>query len=214
MREAKPVFEARKPIFIDKPLAGSLADAVQIYDLGRKHNVPWFSSSSVRYYPGFQNTAKAEPIVGAQTWGPCTYLEGTPDMFNYGIHGIEALYTLMGAGCESVVRTQTPDTDVVSGVWNGGRVGTYRGIRNAKADFGGVAFTAKSISVVEKSDGYQHLCKEIGRFFKSGKSPVSPEETLEIMSFMEAADESKRQGGAPVKISEVISKARATARPL
>jgi hypothetical protein len=29
---------------------------------------------------------------------------------------------------------------------------------------------------------------------------VSPEETTEIIAFMEAANESKKQGGAPVKI--------------
>jgi hypothetical protein len=35
---------------------------------------------------------------------------------------------------------------------------------------------------------------------------VSPEETLEIFTFMEAADESKRLGGQPVKTSEVRKK--------
>jgi hypothetical protein len=29
---------------------------------------------------------------------------------------------------------------------------------------------------------------------------VQPEETIEIIAFMEAADESKQQGGKPVKI--------------
>ncbi|HCN30999.1 MAG TPA: dehydrogenase, partial [Verrucomicrobiales bacterium] len=27
-------------------------------------------------------------ILGAQTWGPCSYQEGTPDFFFYGIHGV------------------------------------------------------------------------------------------------------------------------------
>jgi hypothetical protein len=44
------------------------------------------------------------------------------------------------------------------------------------------------------------------KFFQTGIAPVSPEETLEIFAFMEAADESKRQGGAPVKIREVMKK--------
>src|SRR5258706_13274572 len=46
LREAIPVFKAGKPLFIDKPVAGSLADAIVIYDLAKKHNVPCFSSSS------------------------------------------------------------------------------------------------------------------------------------------------------------------------
>jgi hypothetical protein len=50
---------------------------------------------------------------------------------------------------------------------------------------------------------------EIAKFFRTGKAPVSAEETTEIFAFMEAADESKRQGGAPVTIDSVMQKARA-----
>ncbi len=134
-------------------------------------------------------------IAGAATWGSCSYQEGTPDMFFYGIHGIEPLFVLMGTGCETVTRVQTKDTDLVTGVWKDGRVGTYRGIRRNKADFGAVAFGSKAIVPAGKGGGYEELCHEIGRFFKTGKPPVSPEETIEIFAFMEAADESKRQGG-------------------
>ena len=132
-------------------------------------------------------------------------------MFFYGIHGIEPLYVLMGRGCESVTRIQTKDTDVVSGVWSGGRVGTYRGIRRNNAAFGAVAFGSEAIVSAGKGGGYDDLCREIGRFFKSGKPPVSAEETIEIFAFMEAADESKRRGGAPVSLAEVLSKAKAEA---
>ena len=41
----------------------------------------------------------------------------------------------------------------------------------------------------------------------------SPEETLEIFAFMEAADESKRQGGAPVNLSEVVRKTAVKSKP-
>ena len=137
LQEATPVIQAGKPLFIDKPVAGSLADAIVIFELAKKHNVPCFSSSSLRFAPGIQELLKNEKlgaIEGAATWGPCTYQEGTPDMFFYGIHGIEPLYVLMGTGCETVARTQTKDTDLVSGVWKDGRVGTYRRIRKNKAD--------------------------------------------------------------------------------
>jgi hypothetical protein len=46
LREAAPVIMAGKPMFIDKPAAGSLADVIAIYDLAKKRNVPCFSSSS------------------------------------------------------------------------------------------------------------------------------------------------------------------------
>jgi len=214
LQEAIPVIKAGKPLFIDKPVAGSLADAIVIYELAKKHNVPCFSSSSLRFSPGVQELLKNEKlgaIAGAATWGPCSYQEGTPDMFFYGVHGIEPLYVLMGTGCETVTRIQTKDTDLVSGVWKDGRVGTYRGIRKNKADFGAMAFGGKAIVQSAREGGYEELCAEIGRFFKSGKSPVRAEETIEIFAFMEAADESKRQGGAPVSLKDVLTKARAAA---
>ena len=214
LQEAVPVIKAGKPLFIDKPVAGSLADAIAIYELAKKHNVPCFSSSSVRFSPGIQELLKNEQlgtIVGAVTWGSCTYQEGTPDMFFYGIHGIEPLYALMGTGCETVTRIQTIDTDVVSGVWKDGRIGMYRGIRKNKADFGAVVFGSKAIVQSGREGGYEELCREIGRFFKTRKVPVQPEETIEIIAFMEAADESKRQGGAPVALAGVLAKAKAEA---
>ena len=210
-QEAAPVIRAGKPMFIDKPAAGSLVDTIAIYELAKKKNVPCFSSSSLRYAPGIEELLKDEKlgkIVGAVTWGPCSYQEDTPDMFFYGIHGIEPLYALMGTGCRTVTRIQTADTDLVSGVWEDGRVGTYRGIRRNKADFGAVAFGTKGIAQSGRDGGYEGLCREIGRFFKSRKVPVSAEETVELFAFMEAADESKRKGGAPVSLADVLAKAR------
>ena len=46
---------------------------------------------------------------------------------------------------------------------------------------------------------------------KTGKTPVRAEETIEIFAFMEAADESKRQGGAPVSLAGVLARAKAEA---
>jgi len=214
LKEARPVIEAGKPLFIDKPAAGSLADAIAIYELARQRQVPCFSSSSLRFSPSVQELKKNEAlgqIAGANTWGPCSYQEGMPDMFWYGVHGIEMLYTLMGPGCETVARVQARDADLLTGVWKDGRVGTYRGLRRNKEEFGAVAFGTKGIVFADKWDGYEQLCVEIGRFFKTRKAPVDAGETIELIAFMEAADESKRQGGAPVALKDVLAKARAAA---
>jgi hypothetical protein len=53
-----------------------------------------------------------------------------------------------------------------------------------------------------KSD-YRGLVIEIVKFFQTGVPPVSPEETLEIMAFMEGAEVSKTRHGAPVALSEL-----------
>jgi predicted dehydrogenase len=214
LQEATPVIKAGKPLWIDKPVAGSLPDVIAIYELAKKHNVPCFSASSLRFgtwAAELKDAEKVGPLTGAATWGPCSYSDGTPDLFFYGIHGVEPLFAVMGTGCKTVARAQTKDTDIVIGVWEDGRVGTYRGIHKGKATSGAMAFGAKTIAETTKLGGYEDLCREIARFVKTGKTPVSAEETIEIFAFMEAADESKRQGGAPVTVASVLEKARAEA---
>jgi hypothetical protein len=214
LEEAIPVIRAGKPVFIDKPVAASLVDAITIFEFAKKHGVPCFSSSSLRYGAEIQAALESDElgeIVGAATWGPCDYQAGTPDLCFYGIHGVEALFTLMGRGCESVVRTQTERGDEVVGTWSGGRIGSFRGIRKGSAGFGAVAFGSKTIAPVKTSASYKDLCHQIGRFFRTHAAPVDAETTIEIFAFMEAADESKRQGGKPVAIADVLEKARAEA---
>lgn len=212
LEQVIPVLKAGKIVFIDKPIAGSLADALLIFELSRKYKVPVFSSSSLRYYPGIAGAAKADKtgdVLGCTVFGPCTLEKHHPDMFWYGIHGVEGLFTIMGTGCKSVVRTHTADTDVVTGTWKDGRIGTFRGIRKGASGYGGLVFGSKAIVQADSKGGsYEPLVKEIVKFFKTGQAPVSAEETIEIFAFMEAADESKRQGGAPVTLESVLAKAR------
>lgn len=208
LEQVKPVFKAGKPVFIDKPVAGSLRDAIEIYRLAREHQVPCFSSSSLRYYPGLVALKEADfgELKGAVSTGPCHVEPHHPDLFWYGVHPAEALFTVMGTGCETVVRTSTPDTDVVTGVWKGGKVGTLIGIRNGAAPYRVTVFGTKRVIDQKEGGDYAPLIREVMRFFQTGVAPVSPEETIELFAFMEAADESKRQGGAPVRIADVLTK--------
>lgn len=211
LEQAEPVLKARKPVFIDKPVAGSLADAVRIYRLAEQYGTPCFSSSSLRYSPSLRKL-KGDPkvgeVVGCDAYGPCPVEEHHPDLFWYGVHGVEALFTVMGTGCVSVARVRTEGTELVTGTWEGGLVGTFRGIRRGKADYGVLAFGTKGVALAEGSGGYEPLLVEVCRFFRTGRPPVEAKETLEIFAFMEAADESKRRGGEPVTLESVMARAR------
>jgi predicted dehydrogenase len=213
--QVRPVFEAGKLVFIDKPLAGSLVDSIVIAELGARYKVPWFSSSALRFGPTviqIKSDPKIGAILGCDAWSPCTLEKSHPDLYWYGIHGCEMLYTFMGTGCESVTRTHTEGTDFVTGVWKGGRIGTFRGTRLGTHGYGAVVFGSKGNGDIMKFEGYEPLLAQIAIFFKTGKPPVTAEETIEVMTFMEAADESKRQGGVPVKLETVLAKARAEAK--
>lgn len=210
LEQAREVFKSGKPVFIDKPLTASLSDAVKIYSEAKQSKTPVFSASSLRYLKNAQsvrNENKIGKVLGADTFSPASLEPHHPDLFWYGIHGVEILYTVLGTGCETVTRFQTADTDYVVGKWKDGRIGTFRGTRTGTHDYGGIAFGTDANMNLGPFDGYQGLLVKIGEFFKSGIAPVDPAETLEIYAFMEAADESKRRGGLPVAVDEIMKKA-------
>lgn len=204
-----PCLKAGQRVFIDKPVAGTLADALAIYEAAEHYKVPVFSSSSLRFAEGAQaiRNGAIGDILGCDAYSPCSLEKTHPDLFWYGIHGVETLFTVMGPGCQSVVRTSTENFDGVTGVWEGGRIGTFRGLRAGSRGYGGTAFGSKANREIGKYGGYQPLVVEIAKFFKGGEKPVTDRETIEIYAFMEAADESKRHGGIPITLESVIKKA-------
>jgi len=201
--QARPVLKAHKQLFIDKPMAGSLADVKEIFREAKAQDAPVFSSSALRF--GKDTQAVSHGSIGkveyAETYGPCEIEPHHPDLFWYGVHGVESLFTVMGTGCETVQRGTTTDGKIeVVGIWSGGRKGVYREDKG----FHGLAKGEKGEAPIGSFNGYQPLVAEIMKFFQTGVTPVRPEETLEIFAFMEAADRSKAEGGAAIKLSDLL----------
>jgi hypothetical protein len=201
--QAREVIKAGKPFFVDKPLSSTLADAQEIARLAAAAKVPFFSSSSLRYAQFVLDLKAGGDVAGAITWSPGPVEEHHAlDLSWYGIHGVETLYALMGQGCEELTRTSTPDADEVTCRWKDGRLGSLRVMR-PYGGYGAVVFRKDrtvSQSPAKISTNYIPLVKEIVKFFQSGKPPVDPAETIEIMEFMDAAQRSKTAGGKPVRL--------------
>lgn len=209
--QAMEVIHAGKPLFVDKPIAASLTDAMEIYKKANERNVPIFSSSSLRYMKSAQQVRydnMVGKVLAADTFSPATLEPSHPDLFWYGIHGVEILYTVMGQGCESVTRYSKENMEVVVGIWKDGRIGTFRGMREGKHEYGGTVFGSEKNLTLGQYEGYEALVAKIAEFFRTGKSPVDDAETIEIYAFMEAADESKRRGGTKVSLAEVMKNSK------
>jgi predicted dehydrogenase len=189
-------------VFIDKPLASTLEDAREIARLARQSGTPWFSSSSSRF--GVIAASKVPDATAVTTWGPGP-LESHQylDLSWYAIHPTELLFTLMGPGCQTVTRTTSVNTDVVTCVWKDGRIGTVHAAR-PYSDYGAIINRGREVIVNHPKAGdatdYRPLVLEIVKFFQTGKPPVAPEETLDIFAFLDAAQRSKEQGGKPVAV--------------
>ncbi len=213
LEQALPVFRAKKRMFIDKPIAASLEDTLTIFEASKKYGSPLFSASSLRYISGAKEIVEGSlgVVKGADVYSPATIEKTHPDLFWYGVHGVETLFTVMGTGCEQVKRLYTENTDLVTGLWKDDRIGTFRGIRSGGSGYGGTVFGDKGISVLGKYAGYNPLLVRIIEFFETGVPPVREEETVEIFAFMAAAEESKNQQGRTVYIEKVLEKARKAA---
>jgi predicted dehydrogenase len=212
LEQARPVFATRKPLFVDKPVAASLADILRLFREAEASGTPCFSNSALRYSTAIADL-RADPKIG-RVLGCDAYsnnvsiLPGHPDLFYYGIHGCEILFAIMGPGCKTVTRVKTPTADLAVGVWEDGRMGTFRGILQGTVGFGATVFGEKGIVQSGSFTGYEPLLAEIAKFFRTGKPPMSVEETLEIYSFLAGADESLRDGGRPISLQSVREQAQ------
>lgn len=204
-----PLLGKGKPVFVDKPVAASLKDVVSLYELTAESDTPCFSASAMRWYPGIIDLARADvgEVRGAISYGPAPLEPNHPDLFFYGIHPTEALFTVLGTGCFQVQRATTAHTSVVTGLWENGRVGTLHAMHRWPAEYKVTKFGDTGVVEQKEAGDYTPLLQEIVKFFQTGIPPVSMAETLEIYCFMEAADESRRWGGALVQISDVLARA-------
>lgn len=204
LEQVMPTFRAGKPVFIDKPVAADLKGVVEIFDQAKAFQVPVFSSSSLRYLKSAQGVDRSQ-VLGAYTYSPAPTEKSHTELFWYGIHGVELLYTVMGTGCQEVMHVHHTDgEDVVVGFWNHNRVGTFRGIRQGRRDYGGTVFEKAANTPLGTFEGYRPLVVKVVEFFRSKRPPVPVQETLEIYAFMEAAQESRKRGGTKVRLEEVL----------
>ena len=205
LAQARPVFKAGKPCFIDKPFTASLADAREIVRLSKETGTPFFSCSCSRFQPEVQALAKdagVGKVTKVQGSAPFHIEPHHPDLFWYGIHGVEALYTVMGPGCVIVKRWSGEQADVTTGMWKDGRIGVFRGVR--KGDYKPIVKVWGTDGTAETTKGFSYggLVETMAKFFHTRRAPIDPAETLEIIEFMTAAQMSKERGGE-VRLEEL-----------
>jgi predicted dehydrogenase len=193
----------KKPVFIDKPFAVSTSDARAIIELAKVYSIPLMSCSSLRYSEGLTTALKEEEkgaIIGADCYGPMAIQPTQPGLFWYGIHTVEMLYRTLGRGCVSVTVTTNDDHDLVTGVWQDGRIGTIRGNRKGNNTFGELIHREKGTQFVDvyahRKPYYASMLEAVMELFTTGKAPIDLEETFEIIRFIEAANESRSKGKA------------------
>ncbi|RJE90325.1 gfo/Idh/MocA family oxidoreductase [Paenibacillus sp. 1011MAR3C5] len=201
----------RKPVFIDKPFALSVDEAISIFKLANHWDVPVMSSSSLRY---------AEPIVRdldlhgrhhittADVQGPLVIEPTQSHYFWYGLHSVEMLYAIMGPGCRQVQVVAEPSGERLIGLWSDGRQGTALCISEGDSRFMAHIHRGATISTLDAESGatpyYASLIAQVMHFFQTGQSLVHWRETVEIIAFLEAAEKSRATGGSVQPLSFLL----------
>jgi predicted dehydrogenase len=202
---------SRRPTFVDKPFALTFADADAIVTAAERAEVPLHYASAMRYcdellaLPG--HLARWGELHGAVCYGPAKRHPSNPGLFHYGIHSVEILFTLLGAGCVSVAATHSENGEVVTGRWRDGRLGTVRGLRSGSTAYGATLFCEHGVIPIALSttNSYRNLLQALVKGLESGTPLVSPQVILEETAFVLAALESERRGGVPVELSTILT---------
>jgi hypothetical protein len=188
-----------KPVYLDKPLATTTAEARQIIQLARDTETPLMSCSSLRYAKGITDLVEPDAqVISCEAFGPAVLLEDYPGLFWYGIHSAEMLFSKMGPGCRSVRCIEHPLTDIVVGEWEEGRIGVMRGTRFEGGAFGCVVHTSTGAAcgiAASTPPYYALMLQEVKAFFETGVSPIDIRETWDIIAFLEAAEYSRANQG-------------------
>ena len=198
---------AKRPTFIDKPLATSLADAAEIFRLADETGVPVMSSSAMRYDDSLVTALadRSDPVIGCNVFGLIPEEPTQPGLFWYGIHSMELLVTVMGTGCRQVRALRSDDSDLISFVYDEGRFASIHGLRRGKGGFGLILHLEKAGAIFVDINAmtrprYAPLLEAVLASLPEGKSAIPTDETLEVIRLIEVANESRAAFGSEVSV--------------
>lgn len=191
----------RKPVFVDKPFAASLDDAAAMFEQAKSALVPVFTASLYRFRSSLTHLLSqcAGRILHVQSVGPCHLEPSHPDWFWYGIHPAEALFTVLGPSWHSLTRVFSNDADILTAQWENGAVGTVIGLRSGPMP-SGITIHTDHQTLIQTSpqstafgapEDYEPLVEAVVRFLRTGTPPVTPNETLALFAFLDAAEKAK-----------------------
>jgi predicted dehydrogenase len=192
----KKVAALGKPVFLDKPLAMTLADGRAIIDLARKHNTRVWSGSSIPFCTPLAKTVqKAGNIIRAHVFGALGDAPAGDSLVWYGVHTFETLQRIMGRGAKKVHAIQTDLSINATVTFNDGREGVVELMRTV-AIYGGTIWGTINEQVnalayiLDTKCDYRDILRMVKAFFQGGQPPVDMETTFEGLAMMGATRES------------------------
>lgn len=177
LRLAKKVLPYSKRTYIDKTFAPDLETAKEIFDIAKKYNTPFFSTSALRCASELEDVKELDNYI---------ITGGGSDFEEYIIHQIEMAVILLNDKVKSVkVETQSENQHFCFLVTESGKKATIVFARGSSYGVLGKSQTG-TVNKTVSSDFFGGLISEILRFFETGTLPFDSSETLEVMAIRDA----------------------------
>ncbi|QDP95381.1 Gfo/Idh/MocA family oxidoreductase [Microlunatus elymi] len=201
---ARPFLEAGVATYVDKPMTLSVQDAVDLFALAGRTGAPLMSCSALRFAAELE-TLRSDAV------GPVRLISavGPGDWFNYGVHTVESLVALQGAGAQSVQQIHGEGRDVTVITGADGPRAVVTTLRDAPTSFQLTAHGSAGTAQTEVSDYagfYGNTIKAAIAMSASGQSPIEARESLEVLGIL-AAGERSAASGEPVLLADVAAEA-------
>jgi predicted dehydrogenase len=199
---AMPFLEAGVPTFIDKPMALSWADAKQLVDTAKRHGTPLFSASALAFAVERDAFQPELDRIGALS---SVVSVGPGEWFNYGVHAVEMLGTVVSARATRVHRHAYTQRDIAIVEYDNGPSAVVETLRDAAYVFHLTAYGANGHASMEVSDAlgfYTNTMRRFAEMVDSGTAPIPASQTLDVLAILEAGERSAARGEA-IEISEI-----------
>ncbi len=204
LENARPLLEAGMPVFVDKPLACSVADAEAILEIAARKNVPVTSFSTVRLAQSTKRfIADTLPKCGrsfsAVFTGPCDPKSEYGGIFFYGIHSVEMMFEFLGYDIADVSARRIGDHTIATVRYADGTIGIQNMLCGAKGFCASIHGKGGNFYFpYDDSTAYSDGLRTIIEMFRTGKRPYTDEQLLAPPRLLEAVEKSAATGGAVV----------------
>ena len=199
---ARPFLEAKLPVFVDKPMTTSYADAVALFDLAEANGAPLMSCSALRFPVELGDARAAFDSAGTLS---SIISVGPGEWFYYGIHAVELLGTITDDRPQWVQRHAFDEKDVAIVAYDSGLVAVVETLRDAAYTFHITAFGADGLAAMEVTDMpgfYANTMREVVRMMETKQAPLTREQTLGVLAILHAGNRSA-ETGERVMIDEI-----------
>lgn len=178
IEQAEPFVEAGKAVYIDKPIAGNLADADRYLEWVRR-GFKVTGGSVLRYFqPALDFLALPEAERGKVR---TAYTAVGVDDFNYGVHGYAMLASIMGPGIVSARYLGSSNQKQIMLEWKDGRIGLITVGKSVWLPFTMTVVTDKQVVQMKAEElVYRAMIREVMPYF-TGRTEAPPVPSAELV---------------------------------